>query len=131
MVEMVLVAVILFYLCFGMIEFGYCFYVENTMEGAAREGCRAAIVNGAAYSDITTALNNALSTAGLPSTGYSLTVQDNGSTVTSSSFAGNAGDTISVKITWTWGVIGAGFSPLQLMPKAKVISATCVMIKDE
>ncbi len=36
--EMALVLPILLLLAFGMVEFGYFFYVKNNLQGAAREG---------------------------------------------------------------------------------------------
>ena len=56
---------VLFPLTFGMVEFGYFFYVKHSLQGAAREGARAAIVPTAVNSEVTTAVNAAMSAAGL------------------------------------------------------------------
>src|SRR5271170_2075337 len=73
--ELALTMAILVNLTFGMVEFGYYFFVKNTMQGAAREGARAGIVAGATYSSsITTAVHNNMSAAGFSNTAnYSFT----------------------------------------------------------
>jgi len=67
--ELALTLSILFSICYGMIEFGYYFYVKNTMEGAAREGCRAAIVTGATIAAANSAVENQLQVANLVPSG--------------------------------------------------------------
>src|SRR4051812_13398788 len=42
--EMALVLPILLALSFGTVEFGYFFYVKHTLQGAARDGARQAIL---------------------------------------------------------------------------------------
>ena len=51
-----LVFPILLSLTFGTIEYGYYFYVKHSLQGAAREGARAAITPSATNSDVTTAV---------------------------------------------------------------------------
>ncbi len=63
--ELALTLSILFSICYGLIEYGYYFYVKNTMEGAAREGCRAGIVTGATLSAANTAVETQLQAANL------------------------------------------------------------------
>src|SRR6516165_7432852 len=105
--EMVLV---LLYLAFGTVEFGYFFYVKHSLEGAARDRARAAIPSGAVYSDITGAVDTAMSAANLSSSGYTITVKD-GSTVIGTLGSAVAGDTITVTVTCSWGTAGAGYRP--------------------
>jgi len=78
--EMVLVLTILLNLTFGAIEFGYYFFVKNTMDGAAREGVRASIVAGAADSNVNTAADNVLTAAGLTIGQYTITISPDLST---------------------------------------------------
>jgi Flp pilus assembly protein TadG len=132
--ELALTLGILLNLTFGMVEFGYYFYVKNTCEGAAREGCRAGIVAGATYTtSITTAVQNAMSAAGFGTTSpkYSFTVKDDTTSTTITTDAQLAavpsGDALEVDVNATWGTIGAGFRPLNLIGSAKVLTATAVM----
>ncbi|HEY3824773.1 MAG TPA: TadE/TadG family type IV pilus assembly protein [Bryobacteraceae bacterium] len=127
--ETILVLPILLYLAFGTVEFGYYFYVKHSCEGAARDGCRAAIPAGATYANITSAVGTAMSAANLGSSGYSVVVQDNGTTVASLSSA-VAGDTITVTVNCTWGTAGQGYRPWNMIGSSKVVSGNAVMRKE-
>src|SRR5438270_7048323 len=127
--ETVLVMPVLLYLAFGVVEFGYFFYVKHSLEGAARDGCRAAIPAGAVYSDITNAVTTAMSAAGLASSGYTVQVKDNGTVVANLSSA-VAGDTITVTVTCTWGTAGAGYRPWGLIGTAKQVIGNAVLRKE-
>src|SRR6478609_1037969 len=81
--EMILILPVLLYLAFGTVEFGYFFYVKHSLEGAARDGARAAIPSGALYSDVTSAVDTAMSAANLSSSGYSTQVKDGATIVVS------------------------------------------------
>ena len=119
-----LVFPILLSLTFGTVEYGYYFYVKHSLQGAAREGARAAITPTAAQSDVTTAVTNALTAAGLQNSGY----------VTSTSPASvgslTAGTSITVTVTCTWGTVGAGFRPLGLIGSTKQVKGITVMRKE-
>lgn len=127
--ETILILPILLYLAFGTVEFGYYFYVKHSLEGAARDGCRAAIPSGAAYSDITSAVTTAMSASNLSGSGYTVTVQDNGTTIVSLSSAA-AGDTITVTVTCTWGTAGQGYRPWGLIGSSKSVVGSAVMRKE-
>src|SRR5437016_849901 len=73
--EMALALGILLSLSFGTVEFGYFFFVKNTVQGAAREGARVAITPTASNSDVTTAVNNALQAAGMRPADFTTTVK--------------------------------------------------------
>lgn len=132
--ELALTMAILVNLTFGMVEFGYYFFVKNTMQGAAREGARAGIVSGATYTaSITNAVTNAMSAA-FPSSiagKYAFTVTDTTTNTTITTDAGLAlvpsGDALQVTVQSTWSTIGAGFRPMSLIGGAKVVSGTAVM----
>src|SRR5207245_1174054 len=47
------------------IDFGYYYYLQHNIEGAAREGARAGVVPGATNGDVTTAVNAVMNSAGL------------------------------------------------------------------
>jgi len=119
-----LVFPILLSLTFGTVEYGYYFYVKHSLQGAAREGARAAITPTAAQSDVTTAVTNALTAAGLQNSGY----------VTSTSPASvgslTAGTSITVTVTCTWGTVGAGLRPLGLIGSTKQVKGITVMRKE-
>jgi Flp pilus assembly protein TadG len=139
-VELALTLSILFSICYGLIECGYYFYVKNTMEGAAREGCRAGIVTGSSVSACNTAVENQLQAAGLVPNGttasagsssykignYTVTYMDNGSAVTSLASV-LAGDTLEVQITATWGTVGAGFRPAAIIGSNKTLTTASTM----
>lgn len=131
--ELALTLVILVNLTFGMVEFGYYFFVKNTMQGAAREGARAGIVAGATYSSsITNAVQNNMSAAGFTNTAkYSFTVTDTTTGTTITTDAGLAavasGDALQVSVQGTWSTIGAGFRPMSLIGGSKIVTATATM----
>jgi Flp pilus assembly protein TadG len=144
--EMALTLSILFSICYGLIEFGYYFYVKNTMEGAAREGCRAAIVTGATIASANTAIENQLQVANLVPAGttasasgssytignYTVTYTDSTTSTTLSSLPGSMsiGDTLTVTITATWGTVGTGFRPEALIGSSKVLTTASAMRKE-
>lgn len=119
-----LVFPILLSLTFGTVEYGYYFYVKHTLQGAAREGARAAITPTAANSDVTSAVTAAMTAAGLQSSGYTTTLSP--SNVGSLS----AGTSITVTITCNWGTVGSGFRPLGLIGANKQVRGITVMRKE-
>ncbi len=131
--ELALTLAILVNLTFGMVEFGYYFFVKNTMQGAAREGACAGIVSGATYTtSITTAVQNAMSAAGFSNTSrYSFAVTDSttGTTITTDAglAAVSSGDALQVSVSATWSTIGAGFRPMNLIGGSKIVTGTAVM----
>jgi Flp pilus assembly protein TadG len=144
--ELALTLSILFSICYGLIECGYYFYVKNTMEGAAREGCRAAIVTGGTLTAANSAIEQQLQAAGLvpnattasgsgPCTigNYTVTYTDatTGGAITSANLTSMVvGDTLSTSITATWGTVGAGFRPAAIIGSAKVLTCASDMRKE-
>src|SRR5690349_896143 len=59
------VALVLLPLTFGSVEFGYYFYVKHTLQGAAREGCRAGITPTGDNTDVNQAIAACLKAAGM------------------------------------------------------------------
>ena len=74
-VEFAVVAPVFLLLVFGMIEYGRMVMVYQVITNASREGARAAVLDGATTSSVTTAVNNYL-TAGAVS-GATVTVSPN------------------------------------------------------
>jgi Flp pilus assembly protein TadG len=135
--ELALTLSILFSICYGTIEYGYYFFVKNTMQGAVREGCRAGIVSGAVDSSVTAAAINQLYVAGLitsstTATGsgpytignYTLTISPDPFT---SMLVGN---TLTVTMTATWGVVGQNFRPEGLIAASKIVTTASSMRKE-
>ncbi|HEX4055830.1 MAG TPA: TadE/TadG family type IV pilus assembly protein [Tepidisphaeraceae bacterium] len=143
MLELALTLSLLFSITFGLIEYGYYFYVKNTMEGAAREGCRGAIVAGATLSAANIDIENQLQVANLVPSGttasggsgsytignYSVTYKDSttGTTVSTLSSPILLGHTLTVTITATWGTVGAGFRPMALIGASKTVTCASSM----
>jgi Flp pilus assembly protein TadG len=120
--EAALVLPILLALAFGTVEFGYFFYVKNNLQGAAREGARAAIPATATNADVNAAVANAMTTFGLQSSGYTVSI-------TPSNVSGQAAGTpISVTVQCTWGAVGV--RPLQLISSDKTVAGKAVMRKE-
>ncbi len=132
LIEMVLLMPLLLGLSFLTAEYGYVLYIKHTLQGASREGARAAIVAGATTSDITTAVSNAMSAAGFPSDKY------NAPTVSPSGWSSAAaGTAISVSVTAQWGTVGFNIFPSTLLgiptgaiPTNKVITGVTTMRKE-
>jgi Flp pilus assembly protein TadG len=125
--EMALVLPLLLALAFGTIEFGYYFYVKHNMQSAAREGARAAIVPSATNSDVTTAVLQAMQTAGLQTSGYTVAITNtNGSAINVNSVA--AGTAIRVTVSCNWGTVGV--RPLGIISSNKSVSGATVMRKE-
>jgi Flp pilus assembly protein TadG len=143
-VELALTLAILFGVCYGTIEFGYYFFVKNTLEGAAREGCRAGIVGGATNSNVASAALTQLVAAGLvPSAtsasgsgpytigNYTLDINDTTSGTNNVNVANmTPGDTLEVEMTASWGTVGAAFSPEHLIGSSKSVTVYSCMRKE-
>ena len=135
--EAALVFPILLGLTFGAIEYGYYFFVKNTLQGAAREGCRAGIVLNNTYNDIDDAVAGYLKAAGLNSSAttldskWTLTVESpSGTTITSLSGV-SAGSALYVTVKGnSWGTVGSGFRPMNLISSSKSVTGVSVMRKE-
>ena len=142
--EMAIVMTLLGYIIWGMVEFAYFFFVKNTMEGAAREGCRAGIVTGATNSACNTAVANQLQAANLVSTSvtpsgsgpytignYTVEYDDSTSGTKNVNVANiTVGDTLTVTVTFTWGSVNQAFRPAQFISSTKqVLTASSMRVE--
>ena len=127
-IEMVLALGILLNLTFGTIEFGHFFFVKNTLQGAAREGARAAISAAATNTEVTTAVNASLTAAGFTTSNYTIAIRNSTDTADVNVATVTAGSSILVKVTGTWGTVG--LRPLGLISSTKVVKGTAVMRKE-
>jgi Flp pilus assembly protein TadG len=100
-VEFALVVPIILSVMMGSIEFGRAFMVLDLLNNTARQGARTGAVSGRSNSDITTAVDTALTGASLPSrsNGTTLTIKVNGNSVDASTAVSN--DQISVTVAVT------------------------------
>lgn len=73
MVEFALVAPLLFTVVFGSIEFGRALLVTQSLEEAARSGCRVAVLRGATTSEVQAEVDRILGPAGISK--YTLDVE--------------------------------------------------------
>ena len=129
--ETVLILPVLLYLAFGVVEFGYYFYVKHSLEGSARDGCRAFIAAGATLTDVNNAVSASMSASNLGSSGYTVLTQDGATTLNSGNYTtAVAGDTITVTVSCTWGTVGSGYRPWALIGSAKTVVGTAVMRKE-
>lgn len=121
LLETAIVLPLLLSLSFGLVEFGHYFYVKHCLEGAAREGVRAAIVQGAQNSDVTAAVSRAMAAASLQASGY--TVSSNPANVNTAE-----GTELTVTVTCSWSKVG--LRPLGLIPSSKLVVGSVVMRKE-
>jgi Flp pilus assembly protein TadG len=109
--EMSLVAPLLFMLSFGVADYGYFLYLKNTFQGAAQAGVRAALPYSATNSNVTGTtgvVTKMLTAAGIPSTNYTVTL--NPSDVS----AVSTGTLITVTITANWSTVGTHILPASM-----------------
>lgn len=131
--ELAITLTILLNLTFGTIEFGYFFFMKNTLQGAAREGARAAILPGGSNNDVTQAVNLVLTSAGLKpqattpqAAGYTITVRVNG--VVANASTAFTGQPVEVSVTATWGTVG--LRPLGLIGASKTVLGAANMRRE-
>jgi Flp pilus assembly protein TadG len=137
--EAALVMPVLLYLVLGAMQFGYYFFIKNTLQGAAREGCRAGIVSGTnGNTDVTTAVAQYLKAAGLQTsattvdtTKFTLKIESPQGTSTTASTL-TAGSPLYVTIQATWQNVGILMLPSQLggLSNSKVVAGVSVMRKE-
>jgi Flp pilus assembly protein TadG len=120
---MALVTPLLLMLAFGVVEYGYFFYVQHTLQGAARSGARAAVIPGATAASVDAAIDNAMGAAGFGTSDYTKSYTSPGV---------SAGTQITVTVQGTWSAIG-----IQALPDAmggigdgKQVSGVVVMMKE-
>jgi len=123
---MSLTLMVLLWLTFGSIEFSYFFFVKHSVQGAAREGARVAITPSGANTDVTTAVNTALTSAGLRTADFTTTVKVNG-TIANASTA-TLGQTVEVSVQASWGTVG--LRPLGFINATKSVRGAATMRKE-
>jgi Flp pilus assembly protein TadG len=120
---------VLLYFSFGMVEFGQYFYAKHTVQAAARDGCRQAILGTATTSTATTAVANTMSAAGFASSGYTLTFTNpTGGATYSDLSTVSPGAGIKATVSVNYGAVGV--RPLGVIPANKQVIGITTMIKE-
>ena len=120
---MALVTPLLLMLAFGVVEYGYFFYVQHTLQGAARAGARAAVIPGATPSSVDAAIDNAMAIAGFSASDF---------TKSYTSPAASAGTQITVTVQGAWSTIGVQALPDGMggITDSKQVKGVVVMMKE-
>ena len=133
--DLAFVLPVLLALTMGAVEYGYALFVKHALQGAAREGARAAIVNGATAATVQQQVDAAMLVAGFPQAKYTrppvIETIHNGA-ITSGMTAAVAGDGIRVTVQATWSVIGVDVLPTWMggIDPNKVLSGATMMRKE-
>jgi Flp pilus assembly protein TadG len=127
--EAALVLPLLLTLTFGTVEYGYFFYVKHTLQGAARDGTRVAILPSSTLTSVTTAVGNTMTSAGFASNTYTTTVTNGSTGATISNLSTiTTGTAIKVQVTCTWGTVG--IRPMAMINPAKQVVGFTIMVKE-
>lgn len=126
-IELAVTLTILTNLAFGLVEFGYFYYVKNALVTAAHLGCRQAILPLSTNTGTTASVNAALTPYNFPSSSCTVSITDTSGNALTLANIYTVGTYVEVKVTATWSVIGAGFRPLSLISGSKVVTGACVM----
>jgi Flp pilus assembly protein TadG len=126
--DMALVMPLLIAMTFGACEYGYALYIKHSLQAAAREGARAAIVAGATATEVQNAVDASMLAAGFAQTKYTRPP-----TITTGWTTAAAGSTIQVTVQTTWGTAGCRLLPstyLGAIPLNKVLQGATTMRKE-
>ena len=118
LLDMAFVLPVLLALTFGAVEYGYALYIKHSLQSAAREGARAAIVAGATTQNVQDAIDASMQAAGFLQTKYTRPA-----TIEPANWAtAAAGTTVKVTVQTTWGTAG-----VNMLPSPPGISTTKVL----
>ena len=110
--EAVMVLPVLLLLVFGTIEFAWAFHVKHVLQGAARQGARAAIVPGATNRDVSDAVADAMDRFGLGGDTFTVSVRDGKKNAAIDVSRADEGDAMLVEVKAPWSqysVMAGGF----------------------
>jgi Flp pilus assembly protein TadG len=126
--DMALVMPLLIGLTFGAVEYGYALYIKHSLQSAAREGARAAIVAGATATNVQQAVDDSMAAAGFAQSKYTRPPTITPANWTSAA----AGTTITVSVTTSWGTAGISVLPTYLggISNAKTLTGATTMRKE-
>jgi len=124
--EMMLLLPILFMLSFGLVDYGYYFYLKTTFQAAAAAGVRASAPATATNSTVTGVISTMLTGAGLPVGNYTVTLSPSDiSTATS-------GSTVTVTVSASWATVGthALGTAFGGISNSKTVSSAAAIVKE-
>ena len=126
--DMALIMPLLIMLTFGAVEYGFALYIKHSLQAAAREGARAAVVSGATATEVQAAVDSAMLAAGFQQAKYTRPPTIAPANWTSAA----AGTTITVTVNTTWGTAGCKVLPNYLggIPTTKVLAGATTMRKE-
>ena len=121
LIEMAIVLPVLILMTLGLIEYGWMFLQAQQITNAARQGARVGATIDAGAADVVTAISNAMTNAGLSSSGYQVTV-------TPSDVSGlGVGESFTVNVSVTYANIGLD---MPLVPTPVTLQSTVSMMKE-
>ncbi len=126
LVELAIAMPVIMMLVFGVMEYGYFLYVKNTLQGAARDGARQAVIATATNATVQTAVDTAMLAAGLQASGYSVTTSP-------ANVSGlPSGQAITVTVTCNWGTMGVHPLPQSLggIGNSKLVQGVALMNRE-
>jgi Flp pilus assembly protein TadG len=127
--EAALVLPVLLALSMGMVEFGTFFQAKHTITGAARDGCRTAILGGATHAQAVAAVDNTMNSAGYAQGTYTVGFSDPDSSAAIADVAlVERGRGVRVTVRANFGDIGT--RPLGVLPADKAVTGITTMIKE-
>jgi len=127
-VEAALVLPILLLVSFGAIKYGWLFLRAQQITNAARYGARVAIRAEASSTDVTTAIANLMTAAGMGTSGYGVTITLAGGIIWDDLQTVEMGDAITVEVTVPSANIDIMDVPL--FPDVGDIGASVTMAKE-
>jgi Flp pilus assembly protein TadG len=129
LIEAMFVVPVLIFLAMGMVEFGQYFLAKNTLQAAARDGARTAVISSATHTQAQQAIANTASAAGYTSGTYTVTFTDPTSNTAIANIASiTRGNGIKVTVTASFGTLAG--RPLLIMPSDKQVVASTTMVKE-
>ena len=126
MFETVIVMSLLLMFSFGVVEYGYAFYIKKAIQESAYSGARAAICAGSTNSSVQSAIAISLQSVGLNSSLYTVTTTP--ATITGTT----AGTSITVSVSCNWGTVGVTPLPVSMggIPNSKNLTCSVTMLHE-
>lgn len=120
-IELAFLLPLLLGLVFGTCEFGYYFFLQHNLQGAAREGARAAIPFGATQTEASNKITAFLTSAGLTPGDFSVSISPDPGTAA-------AGTDITVTVEGAWSNVGLRL--LGFISSDKIVRGRAVMRRE-
>ena len=120
LIEFAFIAPVFFVLVLGIFEFARAMMVQTLLTSASQQGARAGALNGAQNSDVTTAVNNYLSAAGV----------SGASTACNPSPPSSASPGQDVRVTVSIGYTSVSWLPAPSYLKTATLSSTAIVQRE-